>query len=33
LLARREQYGISYITVFEKDMEVLAPVIERLAGS
>jgi hypothetical protein len=33
LLARREQYGISYITVFEKDMEVLAPVIERLSGS
>ncbi len=33
LLARREQYGISYITVFEKDMETLAPVIERLSGS
>ena len=33
LLARREQFGISYITVFEKNLEALAPVIARLAGS
>lgn len=33
LLTRRERYGISYITVFEKDLETLAPVIERLSGS
>ncbi len=32
LLARREQYGISYVTVFEKNLETLAPVVERLAG-
>lgn len=32
LLARRERYGISYINVFEQSLEVLAPVIERLAG-
>ena len=25
VLARREQYGISYITVYEKNMEALAP--------
>lgn len=31
LLARRDQYGISYVTVFEKNMEALAPVIARLA--
>ncbi len=33
LLARREQFGISYITVYEKNMETLTPVMERLAGS
>ena len=33
LLARREQYGISYISVFEQSLEALAPVIARLAGS
>ncbi len=33
LLARRERFGISYITVYEKKMETLAPVMERLAGS
>lgn len=33
LLARREQFGISYITVYEKNLEALAPVIARLAGS
>lgn len=32
LLARRERYGISYISVFENSLEALAPVIERLAG-
>lgn len=32
LLARRERYGVSYINVFEQSLEVLAPVIERLAG-
>jgi probable F420-dependent oxidoreductase len=28
---RRERYGISYLTVFERDMEAFAPVVERLA--
>ncbi|MGH2560694.1 MAG: TIGR03621 family F420-dependent LLM class oxidoreductase [Thermomicrobiales bacterium] len=32
LRARREQYGISYLVVFEKDMESFAPVAARLAG-
>lgn len=32
LLARRERYGISYISVFEPGLEALAPVIARLAG-
>jgi probable F420-dependent oxidoreductase len=32
LLARRERYGISYISVFEQSMETLAPVVVRLAG-
>jgi probable F420-dependent oxidoreductase len=32
LLARRERYGISYITVFERHSEVFAPVIESLKG-
>ncbi len=30
LVERRDRLGISYITVFEKDLEALAPVIERL---
>jgi probable F420-dependent oxidoreductase len=30
---RRERYGISYLTVFERDMEAFAPVVERLAGT
>ncbi|HSE02561.1 MAG TPA: TIGR03621 family F420-dependent LLM class oxidoreductase [Methylomirabilota bacterium] len=30
---RREQYGISYLTVFERDMEAFAPVVARLAGT
>ncbi len=32
LLARRERYGISYISVFEQSMETLAPGVARLAG-
>jgi probable F420-dependent oxidoreductase len=33
LLARRERWGISYLTVNERDLDVLEPVIARLAGS
>jgi len=33
LRERRERYGISYLTVFERDMEVFAPVVARLAGA
>ena len=33
LRQRRERYGISYLTVFERDMEAFAPVVERLAGT
>lgn len=32
VLANRERFGFSYISVFEKDMEAFAPVVERLAG-
>ena len=32
LLARRERFGISYISVFEQGLEALAPVVARLAG-
>jgi hypothetical protein len=32
LQVRRERFGISYISVFEHSLEVLAPVIARLAG-
>jgi hypothetical protein len=32
LLARRARYGISYLQVFESDMEAFAPVVDRLAG-
>jgi hypothetical protein len=32
LLARRERYGISYISVFEQILEALAPVVARLDG-
>jgi probable F420-dependent oxidoreductase len=32
LEARRARFGISYITVFDRDMEAMAPVIERLKG-
>jgi probable F420-dependent oxidoreductase len=33
LQQRRERYGISYLTVFERDMEAFAPVVARLAGT
>ena len=33
LRERRERYGISYLTVFERDMGVFAPVVARLAGA
>jgi len=32
LLIRRERYGISYITILDKDMEAFAPVVARLTG-
>ena len=32
LIARRERWGISYVTIRAADLEVLAPVIARLAG-
>lgn len=32
VLANRERFGFSYISVFEKDMESFAPVVKRLAG-
>jgi probable F420-dependent oxidoreductase len=32
VLANRERFGLSYISVIEKDMEAFAPVVERLAG-
>lgn len=33
LRERRERYGISYVTVFDRDLEAFAPVVERLAGT
>ena len=30
---RRERCGISYLTVFDRDLEAFAPVVERLAGT
>lgn len=33
LRQRRERYGISYLTVFERDMEAFAPVVATLAGT
>ena len=33
LRKRREEYGISYLTVFDRDLEAFAPVVERLAGT
>jgi hypothetical protein len=32
LLEQRERHGISYVTVYEKDMRTFAPVVARLAG-
>jgi hypothetical protein len=32
LLARREQHGISYFTIMSNDMEMFAPIVDRLAG-
>ena len=32
LLQRRERFGISYISVLEKDMQTFAPIVERLAN-
>jgi probable F420-dependent oxidoreductase len=32
LQARRERYGVSYISLFEESMEAMAPVVARLAG-
>ena len=33
LQERRERYGFSYIVVTEPNMEALAPVVARLAGT
>jgi hypothetical protein len=33
LLMRREQLGVSYLVAFERDMDSLAPVVARLAGT
>jgi probable F420-dependent oxidoreductase len=33
LLERRRRYGVSYITVYDDDMDVFAPVVARLAGT
>ena len=33
LQRRREQFGISYLTVHVRDTEVFAPVVAHLAGS
>jgi hypothetical protein len=32
LVARREEYGISYITVGESNIDAFAPVVARLSG-
>jgi hypothetical protein len=32
VLARRERHGISYLSVYPRDMEAFAPVVARLAG-
>jgi HAE1 family hydrophobic/amphiphilic exporter-1 len=32
LLERRERLGLSYVTVFDRDMQAFAPVVARLAG-
>jgi probable F420-dependent oxidoreductase len=33
LVERRERWGLTYFTCWEEDIDVLAPVVERLAGS
>jgi hypothetical protein len=33
LVERREQWGLTYFTCWEEDIDVLAPVVDRLAGS
>ncbi len=33
LRQRRESYGVSYLTVFDRDLEIFGPVVERLAGT
>jgi probable F420-dependent oxidoreductase len=33
LRQRRQTHGISYVTVFDRDLEVFAPVVERLAAT
>jgi hypothetical protein len=33
LIQRRERFGISYVTVFDKYMRDFAPVIERLSDA
>jgi len=33
LRRRRQTHGISYVTVFDRDLEVFAPVVERLAAT
>ncbi len=33
LLERRELYGISYVVIFEKDLDAFAPVVNRLSGT
>jgi probable F420-dependent oxidoreductase len=32
LIERRERFGLSYVVVFERDMELFAPIAQRLAG-
>ena len=33
LEARRERYGVSYVAVFEEQIDMFAPVVARLAGT
>ncbi|WP_268886608.1 hypothetical protein [Ktedonospora formicarum] len=32
VLSNRERFGLSYISVFEPDLEAFAPVVARLSG-
>jgi hypothetical protein len=32
VLANRERFGLSYVSVLEQDMETFAPVVARLSG-